>query len=144
MRKPLQHDSRCGQFPIHGDTTTDIQSPQSLDLQRQLCLLSHLEGLRGLSSLVCLALRLLGDGVNETCNETGSNRGNGAEVDRVTEEDHAGCGDGELVEGADHAVCSRAGGSDTPCGRVGDEDGGSSGEGHGEQQEPSSFSRAVY
>lgn len=56
---------------------------------KKSCLLPHLESLRGLSSLVLLALRLLGHGVNETGNETGSDSGDGAKVDRVAEEDHA-------------------------------------------------------
>lgn len=75
---------------------------KSFPREEKSCLFPHLEVLCSLSCLVDLALRLLSHGVDETGDETGSDGGDGAKVDGVAKEDHAGCGDGELVKCADH------------------------------------------
>lgn len=75
----------------------------------------------------------LGNGVDNTADETNSNGRDTGESDRGVEEDEAGDGNGELVQGTNHRVGGGGGGADTPGGGVGDEDGGGTGQDHGEE-----------
>ena len=79
-----------------------------------------------------LLLLLLGHDVDQTCGEPDKDGGDGEEVDWGVEEDQAGQGDWQFVQGADHRVGGGGGDSDTPARAVGDTDGGCAGDDHGE------------
>ena len=75
----------------------------------------------------------LGNGVDNATDEADSDSGNTGEGDWRIEEDETRQGDGQLVESANHGVCGGGGSTDTPCGCVRDEDRGSTGQNHGEE-----------
>jgi hypothetical protein len=75
----------------------------------------------------------LGDGVDETADETDTNGGDTRESDGGVEEDETGDGNGQLVQSTDHGIGGGGGGAHTPGGGVGDENGGCARENHGEE-----------
>nr|POE97733.1 hypothetical protein CFP56_79220 [Quercus suber] len=83
----------------------------------------------------CARLRLpdLGQRVDQATDEADEDGANAGDGDGRVEEDQAGDRDGEFVEGAHHAVGGRRGDTDTPCGGVGDEDGGDTRDGHDDE-----------
>lgn len=83
----------------------------------------------GLGLGILLDLR---HGVDDTRDKTDTDGGDTGESDRGVEEDETGHSDGELVQGTDHGVGGGRGDAHAPSGGVGNEDGGETGEDHGD------------
>lgn len=75
----------------------------------------------------------LGHGVDNATDEADKDGRHTGEGDGGVEEDQAGQSDGQLVEGADHRVGGGRGHAHAPGGGVRDEDGGQTGQNHGEE-----------
>ena len=72
----------------------------------------------------------LGEGVDETTDETDEDGGAAAKGDGRIEEHETAERDGQLVQSTDHGVGCRRGDTDGPGGCVGDEDCGKTGDDH--------------
>ena len=85
----------------------------------------------------------LGQSINNTTDESNKNRRYASKGNGCIEENQAAECDGELVQGADHGISSGRSYTHTPCGCIGDEDGGHSGDDHSDDDLVSLFQGEV-
>ena len=95
------------------------------------------------SSLWFGVLLDFGEGIDDTAYKSDSNGGDTGEGDWVAKEHETRQGDWKLVEGSDHGVSSGGGNTDTPCGRIRDENSRQSGEEHGHVESVTGIDREV-
>lgn len=93
--------------------------------------------------LLHLCLIRLGHRINNPTHASNQDSAHVPEIHGVPKEQDAARRDGQLVQSTDEGVCRRATDTDTPCGGVGDEDGGGAGKGDSGKKKGSTFFGAV-